>query len=102
MGSRLPSKDSICCEWNAGASAVSSLRTRNHSAYSAGTTSSVRTVAGERLRHAIGVAAAQRLGRVPRQQSFYLLMLRLLVYRVHGQPLSIPSDLSSSASRLRA
>src|SRR5260221_10373999 len=59
-------------------------------------------VAGERLLHAIGVAAAQRPGRVPRQQSFYLLRLRLLVYRVHGQPLSIPSDLSSSASRLRA
>src|SRR5262249_44558334 len=52
--------------------------------------------------HAMGVAAAQRPGRVPRQQSFYLLMLRLLVYRLHGQPLSIPSDLSSSASRLRA
>ena len=37
-----------------------------------------------------------------RQPSFYLLMLRLLVDRVHGQPLSTPSDLSSSASRLRA
>src|SRR5262249_40215283 len=59
-------------------------------------------VAGQRLLHAMGVAAAQRPGRVPRQESFYLLMLRLLVYRVHGQPLSIPSDLSSSASRLRA
>src|SRR5262249_32542543 len=59
-------------------------------------------VAGQRLLHAIGVAAAQRPGRVPRQQSFYLLMLRLLVDRVHGQPRSIPSDLSSSASRLRA
>src|SRR5262249_8489976 len=59
-------------------------------------------VAGERLLHAISVAAAQRPGRVPRQQSFYLVRLRLFVYRVHGQPLSIPSELSSSASRLRA
>src|SRR5262249_25160122 len=59
-------------------------------------------VAGQRLLHAISVTGAQRPGRVPRQGSFYLLMLRLLVYRVHGQPLSIPSDLSSSASRLRA
>jgi hypothetical protein len=30
------------------------------------------------------------------------LMLRLFVSRVHGPPLSTPSDLSSSASRLRA
>src|SRR5262249_52468661 len=59
-------------------------------------------VAGQRLLHAIGVAWAQRPGRVPRQQSFYLPMLGLLVYRVHRQPRSIPSDLSSSASRLRA
>src|SRR6516165_8255171 len=59
-------------------------------------------VAGERLLHAISVVGAQRPGRVPRQQSFYLVRLRLFVYRVHGQPLSIPSDLSSSASRLRA
>src|SRR5215510_8889529 len=61
-----------------------------------------RASTGQRLLHAMGVAAAQRPGRVPRQESFYLLMLRLLVYRVHGQPLSIPSDLSSSVSRLRA
>jgi hypothetical protein len=52
--------------------------------------------------HAIGVAAAQRPCCVPRQQSFDLMALRLFAYRVHGQPLSIPSDLSSSASRLRA
>src|SRR6516225_970513 len=59
-------------------------------------------VARQRLLHAISVAGAQRPGRVPWQQSFYLMRLRLFVYRVHGQPLSIPSDLSSSASRLRA
>ena len=59
-------------------------------------------VAGQRLLHAIGVAATQLTGRVPGQQSFYLRRFRLFVYRVHGQPLSIPSDLSSSASRLRA
>src|SRR4029450_11775688 len=53
-------------------------------------------VAGQRLLHAIGVAATQRTGRVPRQQSFYLLRLWLFVDRVHGQPLSTPSDLSSS------
>src|SRR5256714_8821527 len=59
-------------------------------------------VVGQRSLHTIGVAATQRTGRVPWQQSFYLLRLRLFVYPVHGQPLSIPSDLSSSASRLRA
>ena len=39
-------------------------------------------VARERLLDAIGVAAAERPCRVPRQQSFDLVRLRLLVYRV--------------------
>src|SRR6516165_5602050 len=59
-------------------------------------------VACERLLDAISVAAAERPCRVPRQQSFDLVALWLFVDRIHGQPLSIPSDLSSSASRLRA
>src|SRR6266849_317481 len=59
-------------------------------------------VAGKRLLDAIGVVAAQRPCRVPRQQSFDLVALWLLVDRVHGQPLSIPAALSSSASSLRA
>ena len=59
-------------------------------------------VAGQRVLHAIGVASTQRPGRVPRQQSFDLMALWLFVDRVHGQPLSIPAALSSSASRLRA
>ena len=58
--------------------------------------------ARKRLFDAIGVAAAQRPCRVPRQQSFDLMALWLFVDRVHGQPLSIPAALSSSASRLRA
>ena len=58
-------------------------------------------VVGQRSLHAIDVAATQRTGRVPGQQSFYLLRFQLFVYRVHGQPLSTPSDLSSSARRLR-
>src|SRR5262249_33656018 len=62
-------------------------------------------VARERLLDAIGVAPAERPCRVPRQQSFEsfdLVALWLFVDRVHGQPLSIPAALSSSASRLRA
>src|SRR5262249_3573830 len=59
-------------------------------------------VACKRLLDAIGVAAAQRPCRVPRQQSLDLVALRLFVDRVHGQPLSIPAALSSSASPLRA
>src|SRR5262249_48580434 len=59
-------------------------------------------VAGKRLLDAIGVVAAQRPYRVPRQQSFDLVALWLLVDRVHAQPLSIPAALSSSASCLRA
>src|SRR5262249_283756 len=48
-------------------------------------------VARERLLDAIGVVAAQRPCRVPRQQRFDLVALWLLVDRVHGQPLSIPA-----------
>src|SRR5262249_15790224 len=48
IGSRSPSNGSIRCGWDAGTSTVSSLRTRNHSAYSAGTTSSVSAVATNR------------------------------------------------------
>src|SRR5262249_35547235 len=59
-------------------------------------------VAGKRLLDAIGVAAAQRARRMPRQQSLALVALWLFVDRVHGQPLSIPAALTSSASRLRA
>jgi hypothetical protein len=59
-------------------------------------------VAGERLFHAIGVATTERPCRVPRQKRLNLVALRLLTNRVHGQPLSIPAALSSSASRLRA
>jgi hypothetical protein len=59
-------------------------------------------VAGKRLFYAIGVAATERPCRVPRQKRFNLVALRLLTNRVHGQPLSIPAALSSSASRLRA
>jgi hypothetical protein len=36
-------------------------------------------VAGQRVLHAIGVASTQRPGRVPRQQSFDLMALRLFV-----------------------
>ena len=59
-------------------------------------------VAGKRLLDAIGVAAAQRPRRMPRQQSFDLVALWLFIDHVHGQPLSIPAALSSSASFLRA
>jgi hypothetical protein len=59
-------------------------------------------VACKRLLDAIGVAATQRACRVPRQQSLDLMALWLFVDRVHGQPLSIPAALTSSASRLRA
>src|SRR2546423_3107679 len=59
-------------------------------------------IVGQRLFYAIGVAATERPCRVPRQKRFNLVALRLLTYRVHGQPLSIPAALSSSASRLRA
>ena len=59
-------------------------------------------VAGKRLFYAIGVAATERPCRVPRQKRFNLVALRLLTNRIHGQPLSIPAALSSSASRLRA
>src|SRR6185295_8782846 len=59
-------------------------------------------VARQSLLDAIGVAAAQRARRMPRQQSFDLMALWLFVHHVHGQPLSIPSALSSSASLLRA
>src|SRR5262249_48065193 len=58
-------------------------------------------LASKRLFDAIGVAAAQRPCRVPRQQSFDLMAL--FIDRVHNQPRSIPSTYhSSSASRLRA
>ena len=59
-------------------------------------------VARERLLDAIGVAAVQRSRRMPRQQSFDLMALWLFIHHVHGQPLSIPAALSSSASFLRA
>src|SRR5260221_6472559 len=59
-------------------------------------------VAGKHLLDTICVVAAQRPCRVPRQQSFDLVALWLLVDRGHGQPLSIPAALSSSASSLRA
>jgi len=59
-------------------------------------------VARQRLLDAIGVAAVQRAGRMPRQQSFDLMALWLFIDHVHGQPLSIPAALSSSASFLRA
>src|SRR5262249_42603059 len=51
----------------------------------------------------LAVAAAQRAGGMPRQESFDLLALgRFFAYRVHGQPLSIPAAFSSSANLLRA
>ena len=59
-------------------------------------------IACKRLLDAIGVTAAQRPGGMPRQQSFDLMALWLFIDHVHGQPLSIPAALSSSASRLRA
>jgi hypothetical protein len=52
-------------------------------------------VASKRLFDAIGVAAAQRPGGVPRQQSFNVVALWLFIDHVHGQPLSIPCALSS-------
>src|SRR5262249_55010630 len=48
-------------------------------------------VACKRLLDAIGVAVAERPCRVPRQQSFDLVALWLLVDRVHAQPLSVPA-----------
>src|SRR2546430_8050460 len=43
-------------------------------------------VARERLLDTIGVAAAQRPRRMPRQQSLDLVALWLFIDRVHGQP----------------
>jgi len=59
--------------------------------------------ADERTFDALGVAAAQRAGCMPRQEILDLLAVAsLFAHRVHGQPLSIPSAFSSSANRLRA
>ena len=66
------------------------------------TKSGAKAPSSKRLFDAIGVAAAQRPGGVPRQQSFNVVALWLFIDHVHGQPLSIPCALSSSASRLRA
>ena len=57
-------------------------------------------VAGERLLHALGIMPIEGAGRMPGQKGREVLAL--FVDRVHGQPLSIPSASSSSASRLRA
>ena len=47
--------------------------------------------------------AAQRPGGMPGKEVFDLVALgRLIVDRVHGQPLSTPAALSSSASFFRA
>ena len=59
-------------------------------------------VTGDRLLDTIGVAAIQRSRCMPRQESLDLMALWLFIDHVHGQPLSIPAALSSSASRLRA
>src|SRR5712671_734375 len=60
-------------------------------------------VARQRALDALGVAAAQRPGGMPRQETFDLLVVvRLFAHRVHGQPLSIPAACSSSDNFLRA
>jgi hypothetical protein len=57
----------------------------------------------ERTFDALGVAAAQRSGCMPRQEILDLVAVAsLFAHRVHGQPLSTPAALSSSANFFRA
>src|SRR5262249_29352098 len=55
----------------------------------------------KRLLDAIGVAAAQRPCRVPRQQSLDLMALWLFIDRAHSQPRSIRSIYESSSASER-
>ena len=56
-------------------------------------------IASERLLDPLGLAPRKGSSRMPRQEGLDVLaLIRLIVHRVHGQPLSIPAALSSSPS----
>jgi hypothetical protein len=59
-------------------------------------------IARKRLFDALGVAAAQRSRGVPRQKLFDFLALGRFLFRIHGQPRSIPCSFRSSESFFRA